>query len=142
MIREAAVAVLVVGIGAVASTAAQKKPAPLTKYDLTITVDGKPYTGTMELGVAGGKVNGMMHITKPGEITGTPAGTTKAGQMKLDFPYHMVQNKCDGRIAMDIKVPAKTGPAKGTVEINGCGSTKQPGTIELVPAAAKLAPKK
>jgi len=142
MIREAAAAALVVGIGAVASIAAQKKPAPLTKYDITITVDGKPYTGTMELGVAGGKVSGMMHITKPGEITGTPAGTTKAGQMKLDFPYHMVQNKCDGRIAMDLNVPAK-GPAKGTVEINGCGSTKQPGTIELVPAAAaKPAPKK
>ena len=136
MIREAAVAALVASIVAVTPVAAQKKPAPVTKYDVTITADGKPYTGTMELGVAAGKVTGTMHLTKPAEITGTPAGTTKAGQMKLDFAYHMVQNNCDGRLAIDLKVPAKPGPSKGTVEINGCGSTKLPGTIELVPAAA------
>src|SRR5215207_5460719 len=133
MIREATVAA-VVAIAAMAPITAQKKPSPMTKYDVTITADGKPYTGTMELAVAAGKVTGVMHLTKPGEITGTPAGTAKAGQMKLDFPYHMVQNKCDGRIAMDITTAAKTGPAKGTVEINGCGSTKLPGTIELLPA--------
>jgi len=142
MIRRAAVAGLL-GLVAVAPIAAQKKPAPGTKYDVTITADGKPYTGTMDLAIAAGKVSGKMHLTKPAEITGDPAGTTKAGQMKLDFPYHMVQNKCDGRIAMDIKVAAKPAPAKGTVVIDGCGSTKLPGTIELVPAAAaKPAPKK
>jgi hypothetical protein len=136
MIRETGVAVLV-GLVAVAPIAAQKKAAPAAKtYDVTITADGKPYSGTMQLEVAAGKVSGKMHLTKPTEITGAPAGTTKANQMKLDFPYHMVENKCDGRIAMDITMPAKAGPAKGTVEVNGCGSTKLPGTIELVPAAA------
>ena len=119
---------------------AQQKPEP-TRYDLTIQADGAVYTGTMDLAVAKGKVTGDMHITKPTEITGKPAGTTKAGQMKLDFPYRMVQRECDGQIAMDIKLPAKAavGPATGTVSIVGCGRTpenKLPGTIELKPQAA------
>lgn len=115
-----------------------------TVYDLTVNADGAAYTGTMELVVAAGKVTGTMHITQPTEITGTAAGTSKAGQMKLDFPYRMVQRACDGQIAMDIKMPAKPGgaPATGTVSITGCGRTeanKLPGTIELKP---QVAPKK
>ena len=117
---------------------AQKKPAAAkpTIYDLTIQADGAAYTGTMELTVAGGKVSGAMHITQPTEITGKPAGTSKAGQMTLDFAYRMVQRGCDGQIVMDIKLPAKAGagPATGTVSITGCGRTdanKLPGTIEL-----------
>jgi hypothetical protein len=142
MIREAAL-IVVVGMAAVAPIAAQKKAPPAKIYDVTITADNKPYTGTMELAVAAGRVTGKMHLTKPAEITGPAAGTEKGGLMNLDFPYHMVQNNCDGRIAMSINLPPKTGPAKGRVEINGCGSTKLPGTIELVPAAAaKPAPKK
>jgi hypothetical protein len=112
-----------------------------TVYDLTIQADGAAYTGTMELMVAGGKVSGAMNITQPTEVTGKAAGTLKAGQMKLDFPYRMVQRGCDGQIAMDIKMPAKAGaaPAAGTVSIVGCGRTeanKLPGTIELKPKAA------
>jgi hypothetical protein len=142
MIREASLAVLV-GVVAVAPMSAQKKPAPARTYDVTITADNKPYTGTMELAAAAGRVTGKMHITQPTEITGTAAGTEKGGLMNLGFPYHMVRNNCDGRIAMSITFPPKAGPAKGKVEIDGCGSTKLPGTIELVPvAAAKPAPKK
>jgi len=142
MIREAALAA-VVGLVAVTPIAAQKKPLPAKTYDVTITADNKPHTGTMELAVAAGRVTGKMHITKPSEITGTAAGTEKGGLMNLDFPYHMVQSNCDGRIAMAVNFPPKTGTAKGKVEINGCGSTKLPGTIELVPApASKPAPKK
>jgi hypothetical protein len=128
-------------IGAMPILAQQKPAAGSTKYDVTIQADGAAYTGTMNLAVAKGKVSGDMHITKPTEITGKAAGTTKAGQMKLDFPYRMVQRGCDGQIAMDIKLPAKagTGPATGTVSIVGCGRTaedKLPGTIELKPQAA------
>lgn len=122
---------------------AQQKPAAgkPTVYDLTIQADGAAYTGTMELTVAGGKVSGAMNITQPTEITGKPAGTSKAGQMKLEFPYRMVQRNCDGQITMDLKVPAKpsAAPATGTVSITGCGRTeanKLPGTIELKPQAA------
>ena len=142
MIREASVAVLV-GMFTVAPIAAQKKASQARTYDVTITADNKPYTGTMELAVAAGRVTGNMHLTKPAEITGAPVGTEKGGHMNLDFPYHMVQNKCDGRIAMAITFPPKAGPANGKVTIDGCGSTKLPGTIELVPVpAAKPAPKK
>jgi hypothetical protein len=90
---------------------AQQKSAAAkpTVYDLTIQADGAAYTGTMELTVAAGKVSGAMSITQPTEITGKPVGTSKAGEMKLDFPYRMVQRGCDGQIAMDIKMPAKAG---------------------------------
>ena len=136
-------AVICLSTLAIVPALAQQKPAAnSTKYDVTIQADGAAYTGTMDLAVAKGKVSGDMHITKPTEITGKAAGTTKAGLMKLDFPYRMVQRACDGQIAMDIKLPAKAGagPATGTVSIVGCGRTaenKLPGTIELKPQAAE-----
>jgi hypothetical protein len=120
-------------------------------YDVTVTTEGTPYTGTMDLAVAGGKVTGDMHITAPTEITGTPAGTVKAGQFALEFPYRMVQRGCDGRIAMSFTLPPKMGPnpATGTVEITECGrpdGNKLAGTIELkakaAPAKTKTTPKK
>lgn len=134
--RTTAAVMCLSAIAVVPALAQQKSVANSTRYDVTIQADGAAYTGTMDLAVAKGKVSGDMHITKPTEITGKPAGTTKAGQMKLDFPYRMVQRACDGQIAMDIKLPAKAGagPATGTVSIVGCGRTaenKLPGTIEL-----------
>ena len=137
----AATAAWLTVIAFVPATAQQKKaPGNTVKYDVTIKTDGAAYTGTMDLATAAGKVSGDMVISQPTEITGKPAGTVKAGVMKLDFPYRMVQRECDGKIVMDIKMPAKAGagPATGTVSIVGCGRTeanKLPGTIELMPKA-------
>jgi hypothetical protein len=123
-------------VGAAAQT---RKPAgakPVT-YDKTITAAGTPYTGKKVLTVAGGKVTGTMDITQPTAITGKPAGTLKAGEMTLDFPYRMVERKCDGQIEAKIKMPAKPAEARGTVAIVGCGrdaTNKLPGTIELKPS--------
>ena len=139
----AATAAWLTVIAFVPATAQQKKaPGNTVKYDVTIKTDGAAYTGTMDLATAAGKVSGDMVISQPTEITGKPAGTVKAGVMKLDFPYRMVQRECDGQIVMDIKMPAKAGagPATGTVSIVGCGRTeanKLPGTIELMPKAAE-----
>jgi hypothetical protein len=107
-------------------------------YDVTITVDGQPYTGTMVLAVTGGKVAGTMNIKQPGEITGKAAGTLKDGEMALAFPYHMVERKCDGDITMNIKLPDKPAATKasGTVSVAGCGrpdGNRLPGTIEMTP---------
>ena len=132
-------AVAALTTGAAAQT---RKPAgtkPVT-YDVTITADGTPYTGKMVLTVAGNKVSGTMNLTQPTEITGKPAGTVKGGEMNLDFPYHMVERKCDGQIAMNLKMPPKPAETKGTVSIIGCGrdaSSKLPGTIELKPSTTK-----
>lgn len=136
----AATAAWLTVIAFVPATAQQKKAGNTVKYDVTIKADGGSYTGTMDLATAAGKVSGDMLISQPTEITGKPAGTVKAGVMKLDFPYRMVQRECDGKIVMDIKMPAKAGagPATGTVSIVGCGRTeanKLPGTIELMPKA-------
>jgi hypothetical protein len=141
MFTHAVAASIVAAIAVIPFEAQTKKSANTMTYDVTVTADGTAYTGTMALAVSGGKVTGDMRITAPSEITGTPAGTVKAGKMDLDFPYRMVQRACDGRIAMAITLPAKMGsaPATGTVEITGCGRTegnKLPGTIELKPKAA------
>lgn len=138
MIRQVTTAVMVaaLGVGAAAQT---RKPAgakPVT-YDVTITAEGTPYSGQMVLAVAGGKVTGTMNITKPTAITGKAAGTVKAGEMMLDFPFRMVERQCDGQIAMTFKLPPKPAETKGAVSIIGCGrdaSNKLPGTIELKPA--------
>jgi hypothetical protein len=136
------VAGMMVAALAAGLSAQTRKPAgakPVT-YDVTITTDGTPYTGTMVLSVVGGKVSGTMNITQPTAVTGKAAGTVKAGEMSLDFPFHMVERKCDGQIAMNFKMPAKPAETKGTVSIVGCGrdaSNKLPGTIELKPAEKK-----
>ena len=106
-------------------------------YDITIQTEAT-YTGTMDIAVAKGVATGTMKITSPGEINGKVAGTSKGGELKLDFPYTMVQRGCTGQIQMDIKMPSKPGPGKGTVSIVGCGrdaANKLNGTIELKPAA-------
>lgn len=142
--KTAILSAVLAGVVALVPAAAQtKKPAANSVvYDVTIQADGAAHTGTMQLATTAGKVSGSMHITQPSEITGTAAGTSKAGQMHLDFPYRMVQRACDGRIQMEIKLPAKmtAGPANGTVSITGCGradANKLTGTIELKPKAAE-----
>ena len=108
MTKAIAVAAVVCGLTVIPLSAQTRKAAPKgTTYDVTINADGAAHTGTMQLAVAAGKVSGEMHIKNPSEITGKAAGVTKAGQMLLDFPYRMVQRACDGRIVMDIKLPAK-----------------------------------
>ena len=139
MSRYWAAVVLILALVSPPMAAQTKKPAtakPVT-YDVTIVADGASYTGLMQLAVSGGKVTGAMNIKQPTEITGKAAGTVKAGEMNLDFPYEMVQRKCTGQIEMKFKAPAKGAGTKGTVAIVGCGrdaSNKLPGTIELTPA--------
>ena len=133
-------AVLAMAGGMPVAAQGKKPAAKPTTYDLTVNADGAAHTGSMVLAVTGGKVSGDMHITAPQEITGKAAGTSKGGQMRLDFTYRMVQRGCDGRIEMDIKMPPKPGPANGTVAITGCGRTdgnKLSGTVELKPKAKK-----
>jgi hypothetical protein len=114
---------------------AQPKKGTTVAYDLTVTAEGKPYTGTMVLTIAGGTVTGTMNITTPTAVTGTPAGTAKAGRLKLEFPYKMAERACEGQIAMEIPLPKKdAGPATGTALIAGCGrapDNKLAATVEL-----------
>ena len=142
MVRQWGVGVLLAAAAVSIVSAQAQKPAAGkgTTYDITIAADGGAYTGTMTLLVVKGAVTGDMHITKPGEITGKVAGTVKAGEMALDFPYRMVERKCDGQIAMNLKAPAKGAGSNGTVSIVGCGrdaSNKLAGTVELKPATVK-----
>ena len=122
-----------------------QKPAggkPMT-FNVSITVDGQAHTGTMVLAVAGKEVSGSMNIKQPGEITGKAAGIVKGGEMLLDFPYHMVERKCDGDIRMTVKLPEKKeagAKGSGTVSVGGCGrppDSRLSGTIELTPVTAK-----
>ena len=144
MLKQAIVAAAAAMILVPSAFAQSGKAKNSITYDITVTADATPYTGTMALAVNAGKVTGDMHITAPTEITGKAAGTAKAGQFALDFPYRMVQRACDGRIAMNFKLPPKIGatPANGTVAITGCGRSddnKLTGTIEL---KAQTPPKK
>ena len=122
----------------VSAVSAQTKKPPRTKsvtYDVTIKAD-EVYTGTMELAVDRGKVTGNLHLTSPTQITGKVAGTAKGGVLSLDFPYHMVERKCEGNVKMTLTLPPKLGPANGTMEAGECGGetgTKLPGTVELKP---------
>ncbi len=139
MLKLAAVTTMMAMMVGAAASAQGKKPAGTNAvtYDITIQTEAT-YTGTMDLAITKGVATGNMLITSPGEINGKVAGSAKAGELKLDFPYTMVQRNCTGQIQMDIKMPAKPGPGKGTVSIVGCGrdaANKLMGTIELKPAA-------
>ena len=115
-----------------------KKPAGTKSvmYEVTVTAD-TVYSGTMEMTVDRGKVTGTMHMTSPTEITGKVAGTAKAGVLSLEFPFHMVEQNCEGNVKMNIKLPAKPGPAAGTMEAVGCDGDENKGTVELKPLEAK-----
>jgi hypothetical protein len=142
MIRPLVAATLACALAAAAGVSAQTKKAVDAKkrtYDVTIKVD-QVYTGTMEVVVEGGKVTGSMLLTSPTEITGKVAGTEKKGVLDLAFPYVITERKCEGNVTMQITMPAKPGPASGTMEATECGgdpSNRAPGTIDLVPATPK-----
>jgi hypothetical protein len=138
MFSKAAVAALPVVL--CVSLWAQEKKAAGTKsvmHDLTVTTSESVYTGTMDLAIDMGKVTGKMVVTSPTAITGNVAGTSKAGEVNLEFPFHMVEQNCDGTVKMSIKLPEKAGPSTGTMEAVGCGGDKIGGTVELEPSAAK-----
>jgi hypothetical protein len=126
----------------VPALAQTKKPASKSvRHDITVTAD-QVYTGTMEMAVDRGKVTGSIRMTSPTEITGKVAGTVKGGVMILEFPYTMTERACEGTVKMNITLPPKPGPSKGTLEAVGCGrdeANKLTGTVELTPAAAKTA---
>jgi hypothetical protein len=108
-------------------------------HDITVKADAV-YTGKMELAVDKGKVTGDMLLTTPTEIKGKVTGTSKAGVLALDFPYTITERGCSGTVKMNIKLPAKPGPAQGTMEATGCGDASQgvTGTVELsAPLPAK-----
>jgi hypothetical protein len=138
--RKALVAVISAAIVTTLSAQA-KKPAGTKSvmHEVTITTSENVYTGTMEMAIESGKVTGDLRITSPTEITGKIAGTAKAGALALQFPFHMTERNCDGAVKMNITLPEKPGPAKGTMEAGGCGdnaSDKTTGTVELKPVAA------
>jgi len=140
----AVAAVAMMGAAIVGSVSAQtKKPekpaeAKSATHSITVKADAV-YTGTVALAVNKGKVSGDMRLTAPTEITGKIAGTSKDGVLKLEFPYHMTENNCDGNVKMSITMPATPGPANGTMEASGCGDPSRTvtGTVELVPVDAK-----
>jgi hypothetical protein len=117
-------------------TAGKAAAAKGTKYDVKVTAD-QVYSGTMTMAVEKGKVSGEMLMTSPMEITGKVAGTSKDGELQLEFPYTITDSPCGGNVKMKIAMPEKPGPAKGTMEAVNCEGEKMPGTVEIAPAGAK-----
>jgi hypothetical protein len=140
--KTATVALTVVLTVSVLSAQEKQAGTKSVMHDLIVTTSDTVYTGTMDLAIDAGKVTGKMVVTSPGEITGTVAGTSKAGVMNLDFTFHMKEQNCDGNVKMTIALPEKAAPAKGTMEATGCGQNppdKTTGTVELKQSAPKPA---
>ena len=139
MSSKAAVAALTVVLCVSLSAQEKKDGTKSVMHDITVTTSESVYTGTIDLAIDMGKVTGKMVVTAPTAITGNVAGTSKDGDMNLEFPFHMVEQNCDGTVKMSIKLPEKAGPSTGTMEAVGCGGDKIGGTVELKPSAAKPA---
>ena len=139
MSSKAAVAALTVVLCVSLSAQEKKDGTKSVMHDITVTTSESVYTGTIDLAIDMGKVTGKMVVTAPTAITGNVAGTSKDGDMNLEFPFHMVEQNCDGTVKMSIKLSEKPGPSTGTVEAVGCGGDKIGGTVELKPSAAKPA---
>jgi hypothetical protein len=131
-------------VAAAASAGAQAtKQEKSAVHDITVTANGTVYSGRIELALAQGKVTGDMHLTTPTEIKGKVAGTSKAGVLALDFPYTITEQGCSGTVKMNITLPPKAGPAKGTMEATGCGDGQGvTGTVELSAPVPKTPAKK
>jgi hypothetical protein len=139
MFSKVAVAALTVVLCVSLSAQEKKAGTKSVMHDITVTTSESVYTGTMDLAIDMGKVTGKMVVTAPTAITANVAGTSKDGDMNLEFPFHMVEQNCDGTVKMSIKLSEKLGPSTGTVEAVGCGGDKIGGTVELKPSAAKPA---
>ena len=140
MLKQLGVA-LCLGTLVAGTSAAQSQKKSGTKgvmHDITVTAD-TVYTGTMQMAIDGVKVTGDMRITAPTEITGKVAGTSKAGVLTLEFPFLMVQQKCEGTVKMNLTIGDKPGYASGTMDAVGCDGGQESGTVELKPAATKPA---
>ena len=101
----------VLAIAVIAGTApAAQKPAASNdhRYDVTIAFDGdRTYTGAMTLTFDGSRVSGKMAIDTPAVVTGTVAGTVKAGALSLDYPYQVAgDSPCTGRVTVSAKLSA------------------------------------
>jgi hypothetical protein len=135
--RLSVVALLCVALGGAAGAQTEKPAAKPEKYDVTIKAEETTYTGTANLTIDRGKVTGDLRLVSPTEVTAKIAGTAKAGALDLDFPYLIVEQQCTGNVKMTIKVPAKPGPATGTMIAVGCGrdpAAPLNGTVEFAPA--------
>jgi hypothetical protein len=145
MFNRVAIVLVAAALAAPSSVPQEKKGGTKSvMHDLTVTTTEEVYTGTMDLAVDSGTVTGKMVVTSPTEVTGAVAGTSKAGVMTLEFPYHMTERNCDGTVKMTITLPETSGLAKGTMEAVGCGrepGDKLTGTVELKPSAGKPAAK-
>ena len=139
MFSKVAVAALTVVLCVSLSAQEKKAGTKSVMHDITVTTSESVYTGTMDLAIDMGKVTGKMVVTAPTAITANVAGTSKDGDMNLEFPFHMVEQNCDGTVKMSIKLSEKPGPSTGTVEAVGCSGDKIGGTVELKPSAAKPA---
>lgn len=94
-----------------------------------IGADGQVYTGTMTFGVdAKGAVTGKMKLVDPIEVTGTLAGTVKAGTWTFEFPYEIPSQGCTGVVKGTAKVPADQKVIEGK-GVAGGACAEQP--IEL-----------
>jgi hypothetical protein len=131
MFNRVAMVLVAAALAAPSSVPQEKKGGTKSvMHDLTVTTTEEVYTGTMDLAVDSGTVTGKMVVTSPTEVTGAVAGTSKAGVMTLEFPYHMTERN--------------SGLAKGTMEAVGCGrepGDKLTGTVELKPSSEKPAAK-
>ena len=134
----------VLAIAVIAGTApAAQKPAASNdhRYDVTFAFDGdRTYTGAMTLTFDGSRVSGKMAIDTPAVVTGTVAGTVKAGALSLDYPYQVAgDSPCTGRVTVSAKLSADRSSAAGTTHAEGCGDPHD-GTFTLAkPSAAKPA---
>ena len=135
--RLAGVTLMCVALGGAAGAQPNKPAAKPVTYDVTIKAEETTYTGTADLTIDGGKVTGDMRLVSPTEVTAKIAGAAKEGTLALDFPYLIVEQQCTGNVKMNMKAPAKRGPATGTMIAVGCGrdpAAPLNGTVEFVPA--------
>lgn len=138
LIAALAVAALVGTAGAAAQAKKTAAPKPVM-HDITISAD-TVYTGTMSMAIDGETVTGDLRITVPTEVLGKVAGTAKAGQLALEFPFTMTEQQCEGVVKMDITLSDKPGVGTGKMAAVGCGleeSAPLVGTVELKPAVSK-----
>ena len=128
-------------LAAVPAAAQSKKNVErkMVVHDITVVAD-TIYRGTLALAIDSGTVTGKLQIMTPTEILGDVAGTAERGVLSLAFPYTMPQRNCGGTAKVNITLPPKPGPAKGTVEAVGCGrdaTNKLTGTVEMTPRQPK-----
>lgn len=97
-------------------------------YDATFTVDGDPYTGTLEAATGpGGAVTGSFRVVGDVTASGSFTGTLAGDSLSWSGPYTLAEVDCPGLVSGRGTVDQGGESFSGDLHVEGCDAVYEGG---------------